>query len=86
MCTSNDGKLVATGDNYRYIYVFNTESKEEVGCYPYHKSAIIFMEIIVSLVNGDQTTIFIFGVLIILVGQYYSSYFHYFYYFEPNSS
>jgi len=33
---SQDGKFFASGDAYRYIYVFNSETKEEVGCYPYH--------------------------------------------------
>jgi len=41
---SGDGKLVASGDNYRYIYVFNSETKEEVGCYPYHTSKIMHLD------------------------------------------
>jgi WD40 repeat protein len=41
MANSQDGKLIASGDSYRYIYVFNTETKEEVGCFPYHTSKVI---------------------------------------------
>ena len=36
--SSKDGKLVASGDSYRYIYVFNCETKQEVACFPYHTS------------------------------------------------
>ena len=43
MCCSNDGKLIASGDHYRYIYVFNAETKEEIGCFPNHKSAILYL-------------------------------------------
>jgi WD40 repeat protein len=41
MAASLDGKLVASGDSYRYIYVFNTETKEEVGCFPYHSAKVL---------------------------------------------
>ena len=44
MAVSKLGKLVASGDGYRYIYVFNAETKEEVGCYAYHTSKIIHLE------------------------------------------
>ena len=44
MCVSQDGEFIASGGSYRYIYVFNAKTKEEVGCYPYHKSAILFMQ------------------------------------------
>jgi WD40 repeat protein len=40
MTTSRDGKLVATGDSYRYIYVFNADSKAEVNCFTYHTARI----------------------------------------------
>ena len=38
--SSADGSLVASGDTYRYIYVFNAETKQEVGCFPYHTARI----------------------------------------------
>lgn len=38
--SSPDGRLVASGDAYRYIYVFNAETKEQVGCYAYHTARI----------------------------------------------
>lgn len=41
---SRDGSLVASGDTYRYIYVFNSESKAETGCFPYHASRIIGLD------------------------------------------
>ena len=44
MTSSKDGKLVASGDSYRYIYVFNTETKEEVGCFAYHIAKIIGLD------------------------------------------
>ena len=44
MAVSRDGKYVATGDTYRYIYVFNTETKAEVACFPYHTSQINHLE------------------------------------------
>ena len=44
MAASSDGKFVASGDTYRYIYVFNSETKEEVGCFPYHTSRIIGLD------------------------------------------
>jgi len=44
MAQSKDGKLVASGDSYRYIYIFNAETKEEVNCFPYHTSKIIGLE------------------------------------------
>jgi WD40 repeat protein len=44
MKTSRDGKLVASGDNYRYIYVFNAETKDEVGCFTYHTARIISLD------------------------------------------
>jgi WD40 repeat protein len=42
--TSPDGKLVASGDVYRYIYVFDAETKLEVGCYAYHTARITGLE------------------------------------------
>ena len=42
--SSPDGKLVASGDVYRYIYVFNAETKQEVGCYAYHTARITGLE------------------------------------------
>ena len=50
MTTSKDGKLVASGDTYRYIYVFNAESRDEIGCYTYHTSKITQLEF-----NKDST-------------------------------
>ncbi len=47
---SKDGKLVASGDVYRYIYVFNAESREEVACFPYHSTKITQLEF-----NHDST-------------------------------
>jgi WD40 repeat protein len=44
MKTSRDGKLIASGDSYRYIYVFDTETRTEVGCYPYHSAKIIHLD------------------------------------------
>lgn len=44
MTSSKDGKLIASGDGYRYIYVFNAETKEEVGCFPYHAAKIIGLD------------------------------------------
>lgn len=44
MTTSVDGKLVASGDSYRYIYVFNSETKEEVGCFPYHSAKVLSLD------------------------------------------
>jgi WD40 repeat protein len=41
---SQDGKLIASGDSYRYIYVFDSETKQEVGCYPYHQAKIIGLD------------------------------------------
>lgn len=41
MTTSIDGTQVASGDAYRYIYVFKTDTKEESGCFAYHTSKII---------------------------------------------
>lgn len=40
---SRDGKLIATGDSYRYIYVFDTETKEEKAVFTYHSSKILEM-------------------------------------------
>lgn len=48
MTASKDGKLIATGDSYRYIYVFNVESKDEIACFPYHTSHINHLDF-----NGD---------------------------------
>lgn len=48
--TSKDGKYVASGDSYRYIYVFNSESKEEAGCFTYHTARIISLDF-----NHDST-------------------------------
>jgi hypothetical protein len=50
MKTSRDGKHVASGDTYRYIYVFNAETKEEVGCFTYHTAKIIHLDF-----NKDST-------------------------------
>ena len=50
MSVSRDGKLVASGDTYRYIYVFNAETKEEVGCYPFHTAKINHLDF-----NKDAT-------------------------------
>lgn len=44
MTVSKDGKLIASGDGYRYIYVFNTETKEETGCFAYHQSKILGLD------------------------------------------
>ena len=44
MKASKDGKLVASGDSYRYIYVFNAETKEEVGCYTYHTARVTSLD------------------------------------------
>lgn len=44
MTSSKDGKLVASGDSYHYIYVFNTETKEEVGFFDYHIAKIIGLD------------------------------------------
>lgn len=44
MASSKDGKMIASGDGYRYIYVFNTETKNEVACFAYHTSKIIGLD------------------------------------------
>lgn len=44
MRASRDGKVVASGDVYRYIYVFNAESRVEVGCFAYHTTKITQLE------------------------------------------
>ena len=44
MKVSRDGRFVASGDTYRYIYVFNSETKEEVACFAYHTSRIIGLD------------------------------------------
>lgn len=44
MTASRDGKYVASGDTYRYVYVFSTETKEEVACFPYHQARIIGLD------------------------------------------
>lgn len=43
MTTSRDGKLVASGDAYRYIFVFDAETQQEVGCYPHHTSKVLHL-------------------------------------------
>lgn len=54
--TSPDGQLVASGDSYRYIYVFNAQSKEEVGCYAYHTARITGLEF-----NKDNSLLLTMG-------------------------
>lgn len=44
MKVSRDGKFVASGDSYRYIYIFNAETKEKVGCFTYHTAKIISLD------------------------------------------
>jgi WD40 repeat protein len=44
MTSSRDGTLIASGDAYRYIYVFNAETKEETACFPYHASKVIGLD------------------------------------------
>lgn len=44
LTTSKDGKLVASGDSYRYIYVFSAETQAEVGCFTYHTSKIVHLD------------------------------------------
>ena len=56
MAISKDGKLVASGDAYRYIYVFNSDTKEEVGCFTYHTSKIIHLDF-----NHDSTKLLTAG-------------------------
>lgn len=41
--SSSDGKLVASGDVYRYIQVFEADTKKVVGTYTYHASKIIHL-------------------------------------------
>ena len=41
---SPDGQFIASGDSYRYIYVFNAQTKVEVGCYAYHTARISGLE------------------------------------------
>jgi WD40 repeat protein len=54
--SSVDGKLVASGDAYRYIYVFDAETKQEVGCYPYHQAKILGLDF-----NKDSTKLLTTG-------------------------
>lgn len=42
--TSKDGRFVASGDSYRYIYVFNAETKEETHCFTYHTARILSLD------------------------------------------
>jgi WD40 repeat protein len=44
IAASKDGKLIASGDAYRYIYVFDTDSKAEVGCYAYHTAKTLHLD------------------------------------------
>ncbi len=50
MNVSKDGRFVASGDSYRYIYVFNAETKEETNCFAYHTSRILHLDF-----NQDST-------------------------------
>jgi WD40 repeat protein len=50
MKTSRDGNFVASGDAYRYIYVFNSETKAETGCFTYHAAKVTFLDF-----NHDST-------------------------------
>jgi len=40
MAASPGGQFIASGDNYRYIYVFNAETKEEVACFTHHTAKV----------------------------------------------
>ncbi|CDW71723.1 wd repeat-containing protein 1 [Stylonychia lemnae] len=44
MKASRDGQLVASGDSYRYIYVFSAETKAEVACFTYHTAKILTLD------------------------------------------
>ena len=37
---SPDGKIVASGDAYRYIFLFDAETKQELGSFGYHSARI----------------------------------------------
>jgi len=41
---------MATGDAYRYIYVFNAETRQETHCFTYHSAKIIELNF-----NNDAT-------------------------------
>ena len=62
MTVSRDGKLIASGDTYRYIYVFDTESKAEIGCYAYHTSKITHLNF------SKDSTLLVTGAIDLNVG------------------
>jgi len=41
LAVSPDSKLVASGDNYRYIYVIKTDSREDAARFTYHSGRVI---------------------------------------------
>lgn len=45
LSVSADGKFVASGDDYRYIFVHDAESKAEVQMLAHHKSGLRHVEL-----------------------------------------
>ena len=41
MAVSADGKKIASGDAYRYTYVFDAESHEEMGKFAFHPASLL---------------------------------------------
>lgn len=38
---SNDGTKVASGDAYRYVYIFDTAERKDIGCQAYHQAKVL---------------------------------------------